>query len=64
MSNKGWQTISVTLHDMEIWGIYVKYHIGGGGGTLALAAVWLRRHSSTTQRKMKDCNMSRFWEVY
>ncbi len=47
------KAISAPRHNMEIWGIYVVYHIGYGGIILALVVVWLRRHSSITRRKKK-----------
>ncbi len=37
MSNKDWKTGPVTCHDIWKFGdLQVKYHIGGGGSTLAL----------------------------
>ncbi len=48
---------------MEIWGYLGEISHMRGKGTLILVVAWLRRHSSTTQQKKKDCNMSRFGEM-
>ncbi len=35
-----------------------------GRGHNALVVLWLGRHSPTTTHEKKDCNMSRFWEIW
>ncbi len=51
---------SLTPHNMEIWWCLCEISHRWRGATFSFVA-WLRRHSSITLFKKKDCNMSRFW---